>query len=100
MLRSWKQTLTAGGAEAIPGQGNLPALEEELRRLRVENQRLRMGLQPAGAPLVLDRDAGGVDLPLQRLGPLGLGAGPELDGRQAERDTLSDGIVRRKPEVT
>ena len=27
---------------AFPGQGNLPALEEELRRLRAENKRLQM----------------------------------------------------------
>jgi len=42
MLRSWKQALAADGARAFPGKGNLPAVEEELRRLRAENQRLRM----------------------------------------------------------
>ena len=42
LLRSWKQALAAGGDQALPGQGHLPALEEELRRLRAENQRLRM----------------------------------------------------------
>src|SRR5262245_23290263 len=42
MLRSWKQALTADGEQAFPGKGNLPAVEEELRRLRAENQRLRM----------------------------------------------------------
>ena len=41
-LRSWKQTLTTKGSQAFPGQGNLPALEEELRRLRAENKRLQM----------------------------------------------------------
>jgi transposase len=42
MLRSWKQALAADGERAFPGKGNLPAVEEELRRLRAENQRLRM----------------------------------------------------------
>jgi transposase len=41
-LRDWKQALTAEGDRAFPGQGNLPALEEELRRLRAENKRLQM----------------------------------------------------------
>ncbi len=42
MLRSWKQTLAASGAQAFPGHGNPAALEEELRRLRAENKRLQM----------------------------------------------------------
>ncbi len=42
MLRSWKQTLAAIGAQAFPGHGNPPALEEELRRLHAENKRLQM----------------------------------------------------------
>jgi transposase len=41
LLRSWKQALAARGEQAFPGQGHLPAFEEELRRLRAENQRLR-----------------------------------------------------------
>jgi len=41
LLRSWKQALEAKGPDAFPGQGNLPALEEELRRLRAENKRLQ-----------------------------------------------------------
>jgi transposase len=41
LLRSWKQALTAQGEQAFPGQGHLPPFEEELRRLRAENQRLR-----------------------------------------------------------
>jgi len=41
-LRSWKQALKTEGDRAFPGQGNLPALEEELRRLRAENKRLQM----------------------------------------------------------
>ena len=41
LLRSWKQALEAQGDQAFPGQGKLPPFEEELRRLRAENQRLR-----------------------------------------------------------
>lgn len=41
LLRSWKQALVAQGEQAFPGKGNLPAMEQELRRLRAENQRLR-----------------------------------------------------------
>ena len=42
LLRSWKTALAAGGAQAFPGHGNPPALEEELRRLRAEVKRLAM----------------------------------------------------------
>jgi transposase len=41
-LRSWRQAIATGGAQASPGRGNPPALEEELRRLRAENKRLTM----------------------------------------------------------
>jgi transposase len=41
LLRSWKQALEAQGDQAFPGLGKLPPFEEELRRLRAENQRLR-----------------------------------------------------------
>jgi transposase len=41
LLRSWKQALEAQGDQAFPGHGKLPPFEEELRRLRAENQRLR-----------------------------------------------------------
>src|SRR4051812_42112309 len=41
LLRSWKQAREAQGDQAFPGQGKLPPFEEELRRLRAENQRLR-----------------------------------------------------------
>jgi transposase len=41
LLRSWKQALETQGNQAFPGQGKLPPFEEELRRLRAENQRLR-----------------------------------------------------------
>lgn len=40
-LRGWKQALAAEGERAFPGNGHLPALEDELRRLRAENQRPR-----------------------------------------------------------
>jgi transposase len=40
LLRSWKQALQAQGDQAFPGQGNPPAVEEELRRPRAENKRL------------------------------------------------------------
>jgi transposase len=42
LLRSWKQALAVEGQQAFPGKGNPPAVEEELRRLRAEVQRLRM----------------------------------------------------------
>jgi transposase len=42
LLRGWKQALAAEGDRAFPGQGHLPAMEEELRRLRAENKRLVM----------------------------------------------------------
>ena len=41
LIRTWKLALEAQGDQAFPGQGKLPAIEEELRRLRAENQRLR-----------------------------------------------------------
>jgi transposase len=40
LLRSWKQALRDKGDQAFPGPGKLPAIEEELRRLRAENKRL------------------------------------------------------------
>ena len=41
LLRSWKQTVEMQGDQAFPGHGKLPPFEEEIRRLRAENQRLR-----------------------------------------------------------
>jgi len=41
-LRHWKAVLRGQGQQAFPGNGNLPPADEELRRLREENQRLRM----------------------------------------------------------
>jgi transposase len=42
LLRSWKQAFEQQGEQAFPGNGNLPAIEEELRQLRAENKRLVM----------------------------------------------------------
>ena len=42
LLRNWKLALEEAGDQAFPGNGNLPAVEEELRRLRAENKRLQM----------------------------------------------------------
>jgi len=42
LLRNWKRALAAEGGQLSPGRGNRPALEDELRRLRAENQRLLM----------------------------------------------------------
>jgi transposase len=41
LLRSWKQAFEAHRDQAFPGHGNLPPFQEELRRLRAENQRRR-----------------------------------------------------------
>ena len=40
LIRNWKQALEAKHTDAFPGQGQLPAIEDELRRLRAENKRL------------------------------------------------------------
>jgi transposase len=40
LIRNWKQAFETKGGQAFPGQGKLPAIEEELRRLRAENKRL------------------------------------------------------------
>ena len=40
LIRSWKLALESKGTDAFPGQGKLPAVEDELRRLRAENKRL------------------------------------------------------------
>jgi transposase len=42
LLRTWKLKLEAEGDQAFPGHGQLPPLEEEVRRLRAENKRLQM----------------------------------------------------------
>ena len=40
LLRSWKIAFQDQGSQAFPGKGCLPAVEEELRRLRADNKRL------------------------------------------------------------
>jgi transposase len=40
-LRTWRQAAHEQGADAFPGQGNLPGAEDEVRRLRAEVHRLR-----------------------------------------------------------
>ena len=40
LIRNWKQALKDQGDQAFPGNGNRPALEPELARLRAENKRL------------------------------------------------------------
>lgn len=42
LLRNWKRKSGAGKAEAFPGHGRLSPEDAELRRLRRENERLRM----------------------------------------------------------
>jgi transposase len=40
LMRNWKQALQTTDTDAFPGHGKLPAIEEELRRLRAETKRL------------------------------------------------------------
>jgi transposase len=42
LLRSWKIAFQAEGDQAFPGNGRLPAVEEEMHRLRADNKRLLM----------------------------------------------------------
>lgn len=42
VIRNWKRKLAEEGDQAFPGNGRLPADQEELRRLREENRQLRM----------------------------------------------------------
>ena len=42
MLRRWKHQFEEQGNAAFPGKGHLMPEQEELNRLRQENQRLRM----------------------------------------------------------
>jgi transposase len=41
LLHTWKKAFLTGGADAFPGHGNPTPAEDELRRLRAENTRLR-----------------------------------------------------------
>jgi transposase len=40
LIRSWKVAFQDQGEQAFPGHGHLPAVEQELQRLRAENKRL------------------------------------------------------------
>ncbi|HEX2916331.1 MAG TPA: transposase [Chloroflexia bacterium] len=42
ILYTWRKQLTEQGEEAFPGKGHQTPVEEELRQLRAENERLRM----------------------------------------------------------
>ncbi len=42
ILRKWKKKFESDGQSAFPGSGRLKSEDEELRRLRRENERLRM----------------------------------------------------------
>ena len=42
LLRKWRDQLAEGGSKAFSAQAQPTALEEEVRRLRAENDRLRM----------------------------------------------------------
>ena len=42
ILRNWKKKLEAEGDIAFPGKGHMAPADEELRKLREENRRLRM----------------------------------------------------------
>ena len=41
LLRAWRKVVLASGAAGFPGHGNPTPAEDELRRLRAENVRLR-----------------------------------------------------------
>jgi len=41
LLRTWKKAFEASGDAAFPGHGNPTPADDELRRLRAENTRLR-----------------------------------------------------------
>lgn len=41
LLHTWRRNLKADGDQAFPGHGRLKADDEEIRKLRLENKRLR-----------------------------------------------------------
>jgi transposase len=41
VISRWKREFRQSGSEAFPGKGHLKAQDEELRRLKRENERLR-----------------------------------------------------------
>src|SRR6516165_10717024 len=89
LLRSWKQALRAQSGQAFPGHGKLPPFEEELRRLRAENQRLRaereilkkLGAIRAGGAVMLRRSTRP-----RRAGPA---AGTAAAENRSQADTAS-----------
>src|SRR5262249_11039746 len=86
LLRSWKLALEAQGDRAFPGHGKLPPFEEELRRLRAENQRLRASRDILKkAPALSAREV--CDLPLHRRTPRPVAGAPAVRraGRLARR---------------
>ena len=42
VLGKWKKSLEVDGEDCFPGKGKSSGIDEELRRLRTENKRLRM----------------------------------------------------------
>ncbi len=42
LVRNWKKNLESGKVDPFPGKGRLSSEDEELRRLKRENNRLRM----------------------------------------------------------
>ena len=41
LLRAWRKAVLERGNDAFPGPGNVPPADDEMRRLRAENTRLR-----------------------------------------------------------
>jgi transposase len=41
MLHRWKREMRTGGNEAFPGKGNLSSRDEEIRRLKRENEDIK-----------------------------------------------------------
>ena len=41
LLRAWRKSVLAGGDAAFPGHGNPTPTDDEVRRLRAENTRLK-----------------------------------------------------------
>src|SRR6266536_2173415 len=80
LSRSWKRTLEAKGDQALPGQGTLPAIAEELRCLRAEPKRLRAERDLlTQAPAFFAREATGPSAsstPPRTSGPYGCWATP------------------------
>src|SRR5262249_59019505 len=72
----------AGRAEQLEDVALPVADVDTPDRIAESGRSLLEVVQPADAFLLLDRDAGGVNTPLAGVSPLGLLAGPEIDGPQ------------------